>query len=327
MPANLTPEYHDAEEQFKASKTPEEKLQALDLMMAVIPKHKGTEKMRADIKSRISKLRKGEGKKGGKRTFSYHVEKQGAAQVVIIGPPNSGKTRFVNTVSNARFDVGDYPFTTRIMQPAMMPYENIQIQLVDTPAISRDYYERWVLGLVRNADMAMLVADLSNPDILDNIENLLKILEEGRIHLQRDFPGKHPPPGICYRKTLLAANKCENPIASDHLEILTEFFGDRFSIFPISCESLQGVEEFRKALFENLGIVRVYTKAHGRKPDRDHPFILETGKTVEDLAFSIHKELAGNMKFARIWGEGYYDGQPVDRHHPLKDGDVIEIHE
>ncbi len=327
MPANLTPEYHDAEEQFKAAKTPEEKLQALDRMMATIPKHKGTEKMRADIKSRISKLRKGEGKKSGKRTFSYHVEKQGAAQVVIIGPPNSGKTKFVNTVTNAHFDVGDYPFTTRIMQPAMMPYENVQIQLVDTPAISPDYYERWVLGLVRNADMTMLVADLSNPDILDNVENLLSILEEGRIHLQKDFPDKHLPPGTCRKKTLFVANKCENSLSSEHLEILKEFFGENFNIFPISCESLEGVEELRKTIFDNLGIVRVYTKAHGKRPDRDHPFILETGKTVEDLAFSIHKDLAGNMKFARIWGEGYYDGQPVDRHHPLKDGDVIEIHE
>jgi len=326
VPANLTPEYHDAEEQFKAAKTPEEKLEALELMMATIPKHKGTEKMRADIKKRISKLHKGEGKKGGKRSFSYHVEKQGAAQVIIVGPPNSGKTRFVNTVTNAEFTVAAYPFTTRIMQPAMMPFENIQIQLVDTPGISPDFYERWVLGLIRNADIALLMADLSNPDLLDNIENLLNILEEGRVYLVKEMPKEKHLIGVCHKKTLLIANKCEDPLASEHLEILEEFFGDRFNIIPVSCESKAGIESLRRTIFENLGIVRVYTKTPGRKPEMEHPFILEEGKAVEDLAFSIHKDLARHMKFARIWGEGYYDGQPVDQHHPLKDGDVIEIH-
>ena len=327
MPANLTPEYYDAEAQYKSAKTPEEKLEALELMMATIPKHKGTEKMRGDIKKRLSKLRKGESKKGGKRTFSYHVEKQGASQVIVVGPPNSGKTRFVNTVSNAHFAVGNYPYTTHIMQPAMMPYENIQIQLVDTPAISPDYHERWVLGLIRNADMALLVADLSNPDLLDNIENLLTILEEGRVKLVRDFPEGKPPIGICLKKTILAANKCESPLAEEHQEILDEFFGDRFKICTFSCETGEGLDDLKKTIYENLGILRVYTKAPGRKPDLNNPFILTEGKTVSDLAFSIHKDLARHMKFARIWGEGYYDGQPVDQHHSLKDGDVIEIHE
>lgn len=326
MPANLTPEYRDAEEKFRHARTPEEKLDCLELMLAVIPKHKGTDKMQADIKRRIAKIRKGEGKKGGKSAFSFHVEKQGASQVIIIGPPNSGKSTLVNTVTNAQLQVGDYPFTTRIMQPAMMPFENIQIQMVDTPAIHPDYYEKWVFGLIRYADIAVLVVDLGNPDLLDNLENLIEILDENRITLTREFPGEKTPPGFCHEKTLLVGNKMDSENASDHLEILQEFYGERFRIFPISCKTGEGIEEFKKNLFQNLGIVRVYTKIPGRKPDRDHPFILEEGESVENLAYQIHKDIARNMKFARIWGEGYYDGQPVDQHHKLKDGDIIEIH-
>ncbi|MCD4784134.1 MAG: TGS domain-containing protein [Candidatus Eremiobacteraeota bacterium] len=327
MSANLTPEYRNAEEKYRQAKTSEEKLEYLELMLTTIPKHKGTDKMQADIKRRIAKLKKGELKKGGKRQLSYHVEKQGAGQVILMGPPNAGKTRLVNTVTNAQFNVGDYPFTTRIMQPAMMPFEDIQIQLVDTPAIHPDYYERWVLGLIRNADVAILVADLSNPDILDNLDNLISILEDGRITLTREFLKEKPVPGFSKKKTLLAANKMDIEIAGEHLEILKEFFGEKFKIFPISCETGEGISEFKRAIFDNLDVIRVYTKTPGRKPDVKHPFILKAGKTVEDLAYHIHKDLARNMRFARIWGKGYYDGQPVDQHHPLQDEAVIEIHE
>ncbi|MCE1248673.1 MAG: 50S ribosome-binding GTPase [Firmicutes bacterium] len=328
MPANLTPDYSRAEEQYKQAKTPEEKLQALELMMANIPKHKGTEKMQADIKRRISKLKKGEGKKSGKQTFSYHVEKQGASQVIIIGPPNAGKSSLINAVTNANLAVGEFPFTTRIMQPAMMPFENLQIQLIDTPAFHPDYYERWVLGLIRVADVALLMLDLGSPDLLDQMETTIKIIKEGRVELISDFPPEDDTEyGICKKKTLLVANKTDLPQASDHLDILKEFFPDRFGIIPVSAKTGAGIEDFKRILFENLGIIRVFTKAPGKKPDYNHPFILKTKQTVADLAVSIHKDLARNMKYARIWGEGYYEGQSVDRHQVLKDGDVIEIHD
>jgi len=326
MPANLTPEYLNAEEQYKKAKTDEERLQSLEMMLATIPKHKGTEKMQADIKSRISKLRKGQGKKGGKHTFSYHVEKQGAAQVIVIGPPNTGKTSLINKVTNARLTVGDYPFTTRIMQPAMMPFENIQIQLVDTPAIAPDYYERWVFGLIRNADMALLIIDASNPDLLDNIDSVSSILESGKIRMEKECARAESFSSYHLIKTLLVPNKMEMPDSADNLEIVREFYGDKFNIFPVSSATGEGLEALKKGIFNHLSIVRVYTKPHGKTPDLNHPFILPAGKTVEDLAYHIHKELARDMKFARIWGKGYYDGQPVDRRHPLNDGDIIEIH-
>ena len=328
MPANLTPDYSGAEEQYKQAKTPEEKLQALELMMAHIPKHKGTEKMQADIKRRISKIKKGEGKKSGKQTFSYHVDKQGASQVIIIGPPNSGKSSLINTVSNANLAVGEYPFTTRIMQPAMMPFENLQIQLVDTPAFHPDYYERWVLGLIRVADVALLMLDMGNPDLLDQMESTIKIIKDGRVELVRDFPPEDDAEyGVCKKKTLLVANKMDLPQAQDHLEILREFFPHRYTVIPVSAKTGEGIEDFKRIVFENLGIIRVYTKAPGKKPDHNNPFILRSKQTVADLAVNIHKDLANNMKFARIWGKGYYDGQAVDKHQILKDGDIIEIHD
>lgn len=326
MPANLTPEYKAAEEQFRSARSHQEKLEALELMLATIPKHKGTEKMQADLKRKLSKMRKSEGKKGGKRTFSYHVEKQGAAQAILIGPPNSGKTTLINSVTNADLNVGNYPFTTRIMQPAMMPYQNIQIQLVDTPAIHPDYYERWVFGLIRYADIALLVVDLGSSDVLGNIDNLLGILEEGRIFLVKDFPTRKLPPGVCHKKTILIGNKMDKKDAEDNLEIIREFYQDQFRILPVSCKTGWGLDTLKEKIFKNLGIIRVYTKSPGQDPDLKKPFILKQGQTVEDLAHQIHKDLAKQMKFARIWGEGYYDGQPVEQSHPLKDEDIIEIH-
>lgn len=326
MPANLTPEYLNAEEQYKKAKTPQEQLQCLEEMLATIPKHKGTEKLQADIKRRISKLRKGEGKKGKTRIFSYHVEKQGAAQIVLVGPPNCGKTRFVNTVTNASFAIGDYPFTTRIMQPAMMPFENIQIQLVDLPAFHPDCYERWAMGLIRNADLALLMTNIGSDDLLDELEDVLGILNQGKISMVTEHEKENLQSGICEIKTLMVANQLDRENAQERLEVLKEFYANRFKILPVSCLTGEGIENLKKTIFESLNIIRIYTRAPGQKIDFKNPFIMEAGKTIEDIAYHIHKDLASNMKYARIWGKGYYDGQAVDRHHPLKDGDIIEIH-
>jgi ribosome-interacting GTPase 1 len=210
----------------------------------------------------------------------------------------------------------------------MMPFENIQVQLVDTPAFHPEYYERWVLGLIRVADVAALTLDLGNPDLLEQLESIIKIIKEGRIELCREFPTESTNEyTTCRKKTVIIANKLDMPNAEDHLEILGEFYQDKFRIIPVSAKTGAGIEDFKRTLYENLGIIRVYTKAPGRKPELNNPFVLQTGKTVADLAVHIHKDLANNMKFARIWGKGFYDGQAVDRHQVLKEGDIIEIHD
>ena len=173
MPANLTPEFIAARERFQAAETPREKLAALEEMYAVIPKHKGTEHMRMDIKRRVSKLKQQveqDRRKGGKHGYEFHVPPEGAGQVVIIGPPNAGKSEIVGRLTSAAPEVAEYPFTTRKPLPGMMEYEDIQIQLVDTPPIAKGFIEPWLTSIVRAADAVLLVADLSSDSLLEDIE-------------------------------------------------------------------------------------------------------------------------------------------------------------
>ncbi len=333
MPANLTPQYYKAEEAYKRAHTAEEKLAALRQMLATIPKHKGTEKLQADIKSRIKKLKEElqEERKKGKRGVSFRVPREGAGQVVLLGPPNVGKSRLLAALTSARPEVAPYPFTTHRPQPGMMPWQNVAVQLVDLPPITASYLEGWVPGLIHAADAAVLVADLSSDDVLDSLDECLNRLQRARIFLCTD-PAKAAElagqsDGTLFpKKCLLAANKLDAPEATDRLELLREAYGDRFEILPVSAEMGEGLGTLRDRIYQFLNVIRVYSKPPGKPVDRDKPFTLPAGSTVMDLAEHIHRELAAKLKSARVWGEGVYPGQPVKRTHVLHDGDVVELH-
>ncbi len=335
MPANLTPQYLAAEQRFKDAVTTQEKVEALEEMMAVIPKHKGTEKMQADLRRRLAKLRNEAEKKHGvsKASAMYAVQRDGAGQVVMTGGANVGKSSLLARLTNAVPEIGDYPFTTRLPQPGMMPYENIKIQIVDMPPIDPNYYEPWMGGIIRQADLALLVADLSAGELLDEIDNVLRLLENSKIRLiqKTDSETEESPVALC--RTLLVANKCDVPDAKASLEILTEFFGGRFLILPVSASSGEGLEGLRSKIFEKLDIVRIYTKIPGKKVDlTSPPYTLKHGSTVLDAARAVHREFAHSLKFARIWSSEKsvravkYDGQMVERTHLLEDGDILELH-
>jgi hypothetical protein len=329
MPANLTPQYKEAEERYRQAETPEEKLAALEEMMAVISKHKGTEHIRADIKRRISKLKQQEEQKGGgRRTSFYNVEKEGGGQVVLVGPPNAGKSRLLSRITNAQPDIGDYPFTTQRPLCGMMPYEDIQFQIVDMPPIMEEFTEPWMAAVVRNADAALLVLDTSDGSVLEEIESTLRVLEKHRVRLYGwDRPVPPDDTGIMVpRKAILVAHKMDKPDSPDNLEIVRELYGDRFPVVPVSSESGNGLEGLKQDVFRMLDVVRVYTKIPGKPPDMDAPYVLPRGATVQDLANTVHKDIAQNLRFARIWGEGKFDGQMVSRDHELDDRDVIELH-
>jgi ribosome-interacting GTPase 1 len=327
MPANLTPEYLTAEKQFKAAVSPVEKLVALQEMLRAIPKHKGTEKMQADIKRRISRLRKEQAHKGGPRkSGGIYVKKSGEGQVVLVGPPNSGKSEILARLTNAEPKIADYPFTTRMPTPGMMLYENVQIQLVDLPPIAEGYIESWLPQIIRVADAALLVLSARNDDILSQFEDTIGILEQHKIKLfGREEPDELPI-GVEPLKTLIVANKMDLPNASDNLEIFKEFFGDDFPILPVSVGDEANLNGLRRAVYDMLGLLRVYTKAPGKQPDREHPFVLHHGDTLYDLAESIHRDIAETLKTARIWGSGKFDGQLVNKDYELVDEDIIEIH-
>lgn len=328
MPANLTPQYLAAEQRFREAKTDQEKLDALEEMIAVIPKHKGTDHMQADIKRRIAKLReKQRTAKGAKKTYEFHVEKEGAAQIAVIGPPNSGKSLLLDRLTGAEPEVADYPFTTRTPLPGMMDYEDIQIQLVDTPPITRDVFETWLAGIVRNADAVLLVLDLASPELIESVEDIREHLAASKVQLVGDGePVGDFPVGTVFKRTLIAANKIDLPGAQESLEILEDLYDSEFPITDVSVKTGEGLEELRIEIFETAEIIRVYTKIPGKPADRNRPFTLKRGSTLLDLASTVHKEFVGKLRFARVWGKGKPDGVMISRDQMLEDGDVVELH-
>jgi len=325
MPANLSPEYLEADRRFKSAKSTEEKLAALEEMFATIPKHKGTEKMQADIKRRLSKLRSEQAKRPASRAGLIHrVEREGAGQVALVGPPNGGKSSLVRHLTHATPEVADYPFTTRVPLPGMMPFEDIQIQLVDLPPVHPDFPESWLYQIVRNADAGLLVVDLSDPDLLEDLETTLGQLANAKVQLG---PGPLPEaPGWMAKKTLLVGNKLDAADAADDLAILKELYGARFPILALSAETGEGLEALPRALFELLELVRVYTKSPGRKLELTAPYVLRRGSRLTDLAAHVHHDFLTQLKYARVWGHGKFEGQMVNRDYLLVDKDVVELH-
>lgn len=326
MPANLTPQYMAADEKFRAARTPEEKLGALEEMLATIPKHKGTEKMQADIKRRIKKLREDNQKKHGKSQFSYHIEKEGAAQVVIAGAPNSGKSALLTSLTNAVSEVADYPYTTRKAIPGMMQFENIQIQIVDTPAISDEFMETWLPGIIRNSDGLIITVDTLSDDSMEQLEMVLGRLESSRLKPVRTPEVEEPGQALAQKRTLIAGTKGDSDESRENFSVLKELFGERLPMLIVSVNDQESLDAFKREVFIWLEILRVYTKIPGGRPDFSHPFILKKGSTVLDVARSVHKELYEKFKYARIWGSGRYEGQMVQKDYVVLDGDIIEVH-
>ena len=316
MPANLTPQYLEAEKRFKQAQTPEKKLVALQEMMAIIPKHKGTEKLRAELKKKLSALRKeSSSKKAGARCDFFHVEREGARQLALVGAPNSGKSALLARLSHARPEVANYPFTTRAPIPGVLVYEDVHIQLVDLPPVSAEHMEYWVPQIIRNADAVLWIVDLSEDAVLDHMESARQILENTKTNLEE-------------RKTLIVGHKSDDPEADARAEIVLEIYGKNLPMITFSSTSATAseAEAFKRTVYEFLELVRVYTKVPGKKAERKAPFVLSRGSTVLDLAGSVHRDLAETLQFAKVWGEGKIDGIMVARDFVLDDGDIVELH-
>lgn len=309
MPANLTPNYLAADARFRAAETTEDKLAALDEMYATIPKHKGTEKLRADIKRRISKLREKDkqSSKEGKHVDEFAVVREGAGQIVLVGPPNSGKSSLLARLTAAEPEIADHPHTTQKPQPGMMDFDDILIQLVDVPPVCGDHTERGVIGLAQHADALAVVLDCSDNSLLDSIEDIRHELSNSRT-------------------MLVVANKMDLPGADVNLAVLEEAYADEFAIHAISARTGEGLEELKVGMFHSLGIIRVYTKVPGKAPDMSWPFTLKKGSNLIDFAATVHKDFASTLRFARAWGKDVLDGARIGHDHILRDGYVIELH-
>lgn len=327
MPANLTPQYLEAELKFKQAKTTPEKIKALEVMMAIIPKHKGTEKLRGQLKSRMAKLKEELQKRPSvaRAEQAYNIKREGAAQVVLLGLPNSGKSSLLSYITNASSEVAEYPFTTQKPIPGMMRFENLQIQLVDTPPVQLEHNEPGFPNLIRNADALLLLVDLTDDPIFQ-VEVLLEELRNMRIKTVGSGPISEGEVGWASLRTLLVGNKCDVKNAMGAYQRFENHFRDTFPLLPISAKERMNFDELKKEIYQILGVLRVYTKIPGKEPDLTEPVILKKGSTVEDVALSVHKDFVAKLRYAKIWGSGKFDGQMVKRDFLVNEGDVIELH-
>jgi ribosome-interacting GTPase 1 len=323
MPANLTPQYRAAETKFKSAKSLDERRAALEEMLASIPKHKGTEKMQADLKRRLARLRQEEESKSSKHTHVIKVEPEGAAQVVLLGAPNSGKSSLLAALTRAEPAIADYPFTTTRPQPGMMNFEDIHIQLVDLPPIAHEHMDQFVPNIVRGADGAVLVVDPTSAELPEDVEVVRERLAAVRVPLVGELP-ENADPRDMPMPTIMVITKIDRAREQD-LGVLEELYGSAYPILRVSTTTHHGLEAFKVALWRKLQLVRVYSKPPGKPADHAEPFVLLEGATIHDLAERIHREIAEKISFARVWG-GKLDGQRVARDFELRDRDVVEIH-
>jgi len=389
MPTNLPPEAKKKWAEVEATRNPREKLRLLEEFLSLVPRHKGTARLCVQVKKKITNLRKEieekKRKKTGKSGPKFFVEKEGAAQIAVVGLTNSGKSSLLKAVTNAKVEVSPAPFTTRQPVTGMMGYRDIQFQLIEAPALMEGAADgkSWglqTLGIARNADGMVLMVDLG-ADAVGQLRLMLGELEKARIlvsrpkahvEVERKFMGAglrivvigrladcgfsdveqllkdynvHDAfvkisgeatledvedavfENTVYKPAVVAANKIDLEMAEQHLKALKTFVGDRMTVVAMSCEKRIGLQRLGEALFERLGIVRVYTKEPNQRQPSRRPFILKKDSTVYDLARSIHSDFKENFCFAKVWSDRLmFSPQKVGATFMLRDRDVVEIH-
>jgi ribosome-interacting GTPase 1 len=327
MPTNLPADYYNAEERFRSATSQEDKVKYLEEMLSTIPKHKGTDHLRADLRKKLSKLRTATtSKKTTKKQVSpYHINKEGAGQIVIIGTTNAGKSTLVAAQTNANPEVSEVPFTTWNPMPGMMAIDNIQVQLIDTPPFSEDYIDPEFLNLIRRVDLVLIMIDLlENP--VQQLEFIHQKLLENRIapaYLKDQVESEGfllSVPG------LILVNKYDSSEYEEYFQIFQELLDEDYPMIPASAKTGHNLEALKKEIFEELGIIRVYSKAPGKEADLSAPFVAEKGILLSDFAGKVHKDFQENLKSAKIWGTSAdFPGQMVSRDHVLEDEDVVEL--
>jgi len=348
VPANLPPQAKHKWAEASATKNPKQKLQLLKEFMSLVPKHKGTEKLRNQVKKKMAALRKEieekKHKKAGKGGPKYFIEKEGAAQIAIISLTNAGKSSLVATITNAKVEVSPSPYTTREPIPGMFTYKDIQFQIVEAPALMEGSADGKAWGLqtlatARNTDSLIIMINLSQ-DPIRQLSSILNEMEKARIFIskpkarvevERKFTLDEVEEAIfestVYKPAIIVANKTDLEKGKANLKTLETYVGNKLPIVAVSCKTQQGLDKLGEALFKALDIIRVYTKEPNKKEFSRRPFILKKDATVHDLAKNIHSDFKEKFSFAKVWAKRLvFSPQKVGSTFTLEDGDRVEIH-
>jgi len=327
MPTNLPPEYFRAEQTFREAESFSAKITALEEMMSTIPKHKGTDKLRAELRRKLSKLREDQQKKkgAGKHESEFHIEKEGAGRVIIIGAANVGKSSLLAAFTNALPAISEAPFSTWTPLPGMMLIDDIQIQLVDTPPLSKEIVQPELFDLIRSADLILIVVDLQATPF-QQLDDSLKLLNEHKIIPKQRQSTTVDERKIQFIPVLVIVNKDDDNQCDEDFQVFKNLLEVELPLVPISVNNQRNFENLKKKIIESLDIIRIYSKPPGKEPDLIKPFILKKGNTVEELAGKVHHDFQQKLKTARVWRSNVYDGQLVGKDHILQDKDIVELH-
>jgi len=291
MPVNPGIKYQLAEREFQESDTTVTKLKALRNMMATVPRHKSSEGLQKEIKEKIAKYKRllEKEKKSKKRGSYLSLKKEGVASVIIWGITNSGKSTLLSQLTNAKPEISEYEFTTNKPEVGVLDYKGVKIQLVELPALVQNYF-----NIERGAFYLSIVR---------NFDLIIYILDQTRdIKYQLDLLNEELKKNDIEKKVVLYGTKGEA----------------RFSL---------SLDELKEEIWNNLGLIKVYTKSVEKKNPDYPPVALNKGSTVRDLALVIHKDFVKKFKFARVWGKSVkFDGAQVGLDHVLEDEDVVELH-
>jgi small GTP-binding protein len=314
MPTNLPPEYFAADRKFREAETTSEKISALEELLTTIPKHKGTDKLRAELRRKLSKLRveKQKKKSTGKHESEYHIEKEGSARVSIIGAPNVGKSSFLAALTHATPKVSDSPFTTWMPLPGMMLIDDIQVQLIDTPPLNKEHMEPEYFDILKSSNLLL--------------EEALEILEEHKIAPLRNMEQYPEEQHFDFIPFIVVVNKDDDKRIDEDFEVFNELLESDLPLVPVSTMNKRNLETLSKLIFEKLDVMRIYSKRPGHEADMSNPFVLKKGSTIDEFAQKVHKDFYQNLKTARVWGKDVYEGQMVGRDHVLYDKDIVELH-
>lgn len=323
MPANLPPQYFDAEKHFREAKNPEEKIAALQTMLAVMPKHKGTDHLHAELRRKIARLTEEAERRYATSRTTFYIRKEGAGQVLFIGLPNTGKSQLLTAFTDALPEIAAYPFTTKSPVIGMMNFENIQIQLIDTPPVTSRESRIWLNNIARNADLIAIIVDLSTSPIEQVATTLQEFASIGIVSANDNSPEANDK---LQKKMLIIGNKVDLESSNLHSKELTRKYDAKFPVISISAKKGYNLEELKKVIFKSLNIIRVHTKNPGGKPDLNDPMIMKKGSTMKDAAEAVHKDFRIKLKYALVWGSGKFAGQRVSPDHVLQDNDIIELH-